>query len=1534
MPDPVDLDLAALTRSRQELASVTAEQTAVRVELAGSQATLEQLRRTVTDAAALADAERAVAELEARRATLHDRRSGLMGGIGDLATELLADRDIGDSVRTLDANLPIAMLPVRIETRFAPDLSKLDIRIYPDQVHLDGHEPEFTDDERQAAEWYWQQRWAALGDGDVAEQAWQTVAGRFRPGRARYLVETLRPTNIAPAGTPEFPDTPRRASSWTRAVEATALPEHWVAVGYQAGEEVFRVWSKTPVPDRLAAGPTPAPEEAPAEQPEVSKLPNVQDALRWALDLDAARDAGMALTVNESDLTQGHTLAHGLTRLVVAGVDWTLTPDAAAEALEDLLASHAATGDLAFVAPGTPTNNTGAQRSAFSTAPSEQVAEWAPPVTGDDPDVSPDVAAGRLAAALGVAPAALAAAPGAGGRHHRTESALVDALWEATGGYFLRELLDPLAPDALTEELRVYAAEHLHAGGPLPTIRVGPQPYGVLPVVARRYGPTPGDRAEAAIARVGGAMRSLWQRLTANVPHLGRAGEQRGVEDIVLDLLQRTPVPWSLRWRDMTPPPQWSSTDWMTLLRTHQAPYLYTVTDLLGVSNTNALKVQYLTATDQALALNVPLVSKGDAGTSYIAEIAGLAQAGTSGRRDLNLRQNSIALLEALLAFAACQEMDLSASKRTIVGLTVEAAQAAGFTKAGVRATDLIRVEQADVVSRPPLQFTTSRQLADTVLSDTGVFVHDQVAADILTTPIIDILDDPASPVHSIARFLAASDVLAQAPAEEIEWAFRGVLDLFSSRLDAWLTALAHGRLARQRAARPTGIHLGCYGWVEDLRPDSGAGAESLGHVLTPSLGHAVAAAVLRSGRQAHAGSGAFELDLSSHRVREAMALLEGVAAGQSIAALVGYRIERRLRDAQLADLTVPLRLEAPLQSRDDEHDEPVESVAARDVVDGVKLLSLFAGPANEWEALVGRVGAEGRRTQLEFVLRSVAENYDAVTDVLFAECVHQLTAGNLERASAAAGALDRQERPVEADVVRTPRAGAMVTNRVLVSLQSDAAAAVWPQRGARGRVEPRLDGWLGTVLGDPAALTATGRLVRRAAVEDEPDVVTDLGTVSAAELGLSPLALALTAERPAPGGMSELGARICAVLSERVADLGPDDRIECDDLSVLHTVAAWAGRLVGGSRPLAGTDLSLAEVSRSVVAGTVDLDELRTRVDGCIAAVRAAADGLAGAAGDAASLRGALLDVAELVGGEALPAARPGQDDEEAALAAQAAEVAELLAARVSRLQELAARPLGADDDPVVRQVELAAIALGAEQPVLPVFSLTSSDELGTSLADRAALLGDDDTAVMAWLDRASLVRPEVDPLCGLLLHAEATGVDIVGEVAVAQLPHRPGARWCELPFGPEGPPPAGTVGLVVVSSGGFDPAQPQAGLFIDAWTEVIPATEHTAGLTFNYDAPGARPPQAIVLAVHPDPTPDRWDIDTVLDTVDEVAELAKLRTLSLKEIEGFAGLIPALYLPNNYTRDVPSVPIRWIVASAAEAGLLTKAATAITGK
>ena len=479
-----------------------------------------------------------------------------------------------------------------------------------------------------------------------------------------------------------------------------------------------------------------------------------------------------------------------------------------------------------------------------------------------------------------------------------------------------------------------------------------------------------------------------------------------------------------------------------------------------------------------------------------------------------------------------------------------------------------------------------------------------------------------------------------------------------------------------------------------------------------------------------------------------------------------------------------------------------------------------------------------------------------------------------------------------------------------------------------RGAAEPRLDHWLGGVLGDPTLLTCTGRLVRG-------DTVTDLEPVSAAELGLSPLAFALTAGRPAADQPTELESRLAAVLAAQVTDPTETDRIELDGASLLIDVAAWASRLVSGCRPLQVSDLAPAGGATggaSGPAGAVDVAELRAagrRRGGRTArGARHASSRRRGSRGRCAR---ALDAVSELVGVDACAAhgrRRRG------ACPRQADEVAALLAERIAAADELRSRPLGAGETDVDRLVALGAHrARRRTSRSCPCSRLAAGAELAASVADRAALLGGDETAPVTWLHRAGLVRAELEPLCGLLTHAEAAGADVVADLAVAQLPHRPGARWCELPFGAEGPPPAGTVGVVAHAPAGFDPTRPLAGLFVDAWAEVIPSAEHTAGVAFHYDAPGARPPQAIVLAVHPDLEPERWNLQYLLETVQETISLARLRTVTLRELDGMAGLIPALYLPNNYTRDVASVSFKGLV-TAAQAAKLGVVHTGIRGK
>ncbi len=160
-----------------------------------------------------------------------------------------------------------------------------------------------------------------------------------------------------------------------------------------------------------------------------------------------------------------------------------------------------------------------------------------------------------------------------------------------------------------------------------------------------------------------------------------------------------------------------------------------------------------------------------------------------------------------------------------------------------------------------------------------------------------------------------------------------GVLDLASHRLDAWVSAQATRRLATLRTRRPLGVRLGGYGVLENVRPATTAQAASHGYIHAPSLGQATTAAVLRSGHLAHAGEPGqpLALDLSSRRVRLALALLDGVRAGQPLGALLGYRLERGLHEGHpglaLDRYIAALRALAPLDAiTAAEHDLSVAS--------------------------------------------------------------------------------------------------------------------------------------------------------------------------------------------------------------------------------------------------------------------------------------------------------------------------------------------------------------------------------------------------------------------------------------------------------------------------------------------------------------------------------------------------------------------------------------------------------------------------------
>ena len=87
----------------------------------------------------------------------------------------------------LDTGVPLVLAPVRLETRvLAGKPARLAIRVFPDQLHLDQHDPALTDVERRLGAEYWTaQRATTSLDEQLAR--WEALAAELGAHRAAYV---------------------------------------------------------------------------------------------------------------------------------------------------------------------------------------------------------------------------------------------------------------------------------------------------------------------------------------------------------------------------------------------------------------------------------------------------------------------------------------------------------------------------------------------------------------------------------------------------------------------------------------------------------------------------------------------------------------------------------------------------------------------------------------------------------------------------------------------------------------------------------------------------------------------------------------------------------------------------------------------------------------------------------------------------------------------------------------------------------------------------------------------------------------------------------------------------------------------------------------------------------------------------------------------------------------------------------------------------------------------------------------------------
>ncbi|WP_030736599.1 hypothetical protein [Streptomyces sp. NRRL S-31] len=1415
--------------------------------------------RRLQDALRTGDDEHATPELLAAAEAAHaelqrtaDQQAGLFAGAQEELAQALGS---GAPLFPDDNAGPIALLPVRVETIWWEPRT-LRVRVYPDDIALSQFEPELTPAEADAGTEYWR----APGP-----DAWQRVLTRLRPARAAWAVQACRPGAPPPVVRPRDPG--------ERGRRVVAMPKRWRFLGLVDGRVAVDKPGR-PVPDPLPVGLLRADEEG------------------WETDWFEAVKAGMGVELLLPPDGTDH-----LDELLVVGVRGDSAAVGAAR-LRDLLHGHRFGGGLGLLPSGTATNNTPRARSGWSSAPAFPGPE-ADPAAGQRP------VADALAAALGLPDAGfLRGCPGAADPEPGVLAALTLLTWPTLGQGFAEaaashldlgsrrvRTTDPTRP---WRAVRDHLAEHVRGRGPLPMLRVGRQPYGVLPATslgdwrARRAGDV-----DALLAPWLLRLREHWRTVVGAPDTIPRVRPDQAADQVAVDALQRLPVATTLAMRRLDGP------DFAVGKTARDQPP--TQPGVPGLPPDGVLR--WTTSADGWTDLGTGL----DRATGVPAFVARL----TPDPAGFPARASATAdYLRAVRAFLAGEldaagydrawPVELSSGRetpprpRTFFDLPDAGGEAPhgdgqpggdgtqpdGDGQPGGDGTqpdgdgtqpdappDASGVLDALLFLRAWAFFAgddgEDDPLRQALAATSDV---DQLVADVLEGLLSE--RQRADRVAALRRATGALPRLEQAlrtlvsvPVDRLPELLLEVVDVYSHRLDAWVTSLASRRLAELRASGAEGVRYGCYGWVENLRPPvPGEQVDMVvddvdttvevsaqdGYIHAPSLQHAASAAVLRSGFLGHPGEQAYAVSLTSRRARIARWLLGGVRRGQNLGSLLGYRFERALHDAELDHLVARFRRQFPLPVVPEPEGQAAdaalwarsaEAVAARNVVDGLALARAGAGAGDLPSAVDGApVVPAGDRQAVAPLLADLTEALDAVGDLVLAESVHQLVGGNPIRAGLTADTLGRGEDvPDTFHVLRTPHRARATTQRVAALLpDAPGGPSGWPADPVAA-LQPALETWVAHLLGPAAGWTLAGVLGGRAGAAPGGDRPFE---ITLDRLGLGALSTVLDAAGAEP-----------ALLRRAVLDAHG----AAPDTAVAFTGPGWdglRGRAVRVRSLLATAQPLLpAHFSEEPDGHAVDTAGLRERL------ARFAADPLI--------------------------ADRPG----------------------TAALRELAAEPAapGTAEGWLARARAALAEVLGVELPLLPALT-------GAAPAGRGDVRGAD---AEDWMRRNAAVRPVVRALHETLLLAGARA-GRVERLRAAQTPDTGGDPWIGGTF-PAGRRPRATAHLVWHAPADVAPGAAVTGLLLDEWIELLPGSDRLrpaddpgqpagaapetelTGVAFHFDRPDAKAPHNLLIAVPPDPERG-WTSDGLVQVLRETLELAKLRAVDVADLPLLDDLMPAI--------------------------------------
>ena len=908
------------------------------------------------------------------------------------------------------------LAPLRLETRFLPDGAGdwvLRLRVYPDDVTSARPASAPTKDELDILE-------AALDaippdapDPAAAElAAFRSAAAALGAPRAWLLWRTATAVEIGADGSARRTVDRRDESPPARTpVTPTGLPD------------ALDVWLEIAGGHRLAATLHPnhdairADLAADALAPAGRTLPRL-----WWLDFDRAAEVGLAaeFAVTAAD-------AEGIAALYVTGAGQTPAVD--------LFDAHARSGRLGALAQGTPTNTVDGEPT---TPLGDDPATWEPLLATTAE--SQHTTRGILTA-FG-APAARHAehlpVPGGAGVHAALSGIVVGGLWPVLWGRTIRDIVGTVSGGPAEHDVARWARSDLAVQGPWSAIRVGDQPYGLLPV--SDFG------ASGSVPAAGPDLR--WVDDPADTPDDAR--------------IERTILSWAVPWRDGAAdaaarsaavfgasPALGASTEQLLALFGRHAPSIHW--RLRPVADLPTLQAQQFAA-------NLPL----SRATAYdaVAAVAfhgnrfPFAPIAASGAR-LHLPSPPFDLdedFDQLDAMLGAPPETLYYGRWENLGLfghLLRESIILARATIGIAREDVATGREVDLWRRIPLDddFPTAVMRSEQ---------HD--------VEVVESAGDAGRRVATrfrlVMRDLSTLIEVCRVDNVGLLREVKAALDAASFRVDPWLTGIA-ARRAANLAQDGVPFLLGAYGWVDMPRPWRPGvpgvlppGPTEAGLLHAPSHAQAQVAAVLRDAAVHDSADGRWSVTLTSDRVRRAVALGERVRLGLHPFEALGLEVEAIAGDPDVVRI---LRVAFP--TAPDDAAAPggaAPNDPRRRVCDGLAVLE------------AARAGAlpPGVPPELAARLGPLDDVLDTYADLLLVDGVHGLVTRSPEAAGAAMEAASGLGSPAGLWGIRTPRAATTVPVECWLVLPAGGVG----EAGPAARADPAFAALVGTDrIDDPA---------------------------------------------------------------------------------------------------------------------------------------------------------------------------------------------------------------------------------------------------------------------------------------------------------------------------------------------------------------------------------------------------------------------------------------------------------------------------------